>query len=101
MGAFPGAQLTKARPAVLLSPKLYQEHRPEGVAEVITTQPPRPMPPTDCELRNWIQAGLHAPSYFRLFPITFPRRDVRLIGRLSESDGAYVQACLRSGMGFA
>ncbi len=57
------------------------------------------MAPTDCELVDWKQAGLHAASYFRLFPITFPQREVRLIGRLSAADLMSVRACLTAGLG--
>jgi mRNA interferase MazF len=79
VGAFPGALLTKVRPAVVLSTETYHQHRPDVVVGVITTQVPRPVTPTDCELADWRQAGLHAASYFRLFPITFPQREVRVI----------------------
>jgi hypothetical protein len=57
------------------------------------------MAPTDCELLDWRQAGLHAASFLRLFPITFPQRAVRLIGRLSESDRTSVRACVKAGLG--
>jgi mRNA interferase MazF len=99
VGAFPGAQLTKARPAVVLSTEIYHQFRPDVVVGVITTQAPKPESPTDCELLQWKLAGLHAASYFRLFPITFPQREVRLIGRLADSDWRSVQACLRIGLG--
>ena len=92
VGAFPGAQLTKTRPAVVLSTQVYHQFRQDVVVGIITTQTPEPMAPTDCELVYWKQAGLRAPSYFRLFPVTFPQREVRLIGRLSDSDWAPVRA---------
>lgn len=41
---------------------------------------------TDCVLRDWKQEGLHGASWFRLFPVTPSQREVRLIGRLSDSD---------------
>ena len=84
--AFPGARLTKTRPAVVLSTENYHRHRPDVVVGLITTQTPKPLVPTDCELRDWRQAGLRAPSFFRLFPVTLPQREVRLIGRLSDLD---------------
>jgi len=99
VGAFPGAQLTKTRPAVVLSTQIYHQYRPDVVVGVITTQTPKPTAPTDCELVDWKQAGLHAASYFRLFPVTFPEREVRLIGRLSDSDWDSVRACLKVGLG--
>ncbi len=99
VGAFPGSDATKVRPAVVLSNELYHRHRPDVIVGLITTQRPRELAPTDCELSNWRQAGLHQPSFFRLFPVTFLQREVRLIGRLSESDWASVSACFRAGFG--
>lgn len=82
----------------MLSTQIYHQHRPDVVVGVITTQTPTPTAPTDCELVDWKQAGLHAPSYFRLFPVTFPQREIRLIGRLSDPDWAVVRACLELGL---
>jgi PemK-like, MazF-like toxin of type II toxin-antitoxin system len=98
VGAFPGAQTTKTRPAVVLSTESYHRHRPDVVVGLITTQAPKLLAPTDCALRDWKQAGLHAASYFRLFPVTLPQREVRLIGRLSDSDWASVLMCFRVGL---
>ena len=99
VAAFPGAQLTKTRPAVVLSTEDYHRHRPDVVVGLITTQAPKPLAPTDCVLRDWRHAGLHAASYFRLFPVTLPQREVRLIGRLSDLDWESVRACFRAGFG--
>jgi mRNA-degrading endonuclease toxin of MazEF toxin-antitoxin module len=96
VGAFPGADATKVRPAVVLSTELYHDHRPDVIVGLITTQPPRDLAPTDCELRDWRQAGLHQPSFFRLFSVTLLQKDVRVIGRLSESDWASV--CFKAGL---
>jgi mRNA interferase MazF len=99
VGAFPGADATKVRPAVVLSTELYHRSRPDVIVGLITTQPPRELAPTDCELRDWRQAGLHQPSIFRLFPVTLLQREVRLIGRLSDTDWVSVRACFRAGFG--
>jgi mRNA interferase MazF len=95
---FSRAQLTKVRPAVVLSTEEYHRHRPDVVVGLITTQTPNPLAPTDCELLEWKRAGLHAMSYFRLFPVTFPQREVRVIGRLSDGDWASVRACFEVGL---
>jgi len=71
IGAFPGADATKVRPAVVLSTELYHRYRPDVIVGLITTQLPEKLAPTDSELRDWRQAGLHQPSLFRLFPVTF------------------------------
>ncbi|HEY6342813.1 MAG TPA: type II toxin-antitoxin system PemK/MazF family toxin [Bryobacteraceae bacterium] len=99
VGAFPGADATKVRPAVVLSTELYHRHRPDVIVGLITTQRPRELAPTDCELRDWRQAGLHQPSFFRLFPVTLLQREVRVIGMLSESDWASVRVCFKMGFG--
>lgn len=99
VGAFPGAEATKVRPAVVPSAEIHHRYRPDVIVGLITTQPPKALAPTDCELRDWRQAGLHQPSFFRLFPVTLLQREIRLIGRLSEPDWASVRACLRAGFG--
>jgi len=99
VGAFPGAHLTKTRPAVVLSTEDYHRHRPDVVVGLITTQAPKPLAPTDCALLDWKQAGLHAASYFLLFPVTLLQREVRVIGRLSDSDWESVRACFEAGFG--
>jgi mRNA interferase MazF len=98
VGVFPGAETTKARPAVVLSIEPYQRHRPDIVLGLITTQPPKEMAPTDCEVQDWKQAGLHQPSYFTLFPVTFPQREVRRIGRLSDADWEAACAWFKAGV---
>ena len=99
VGAFPGAQATKTRPAVVLSTEDYHRHRPDVVVGLITTQTPTPLAPTDCALRDWKQAGLRAVWYFRLFPVTLSQREVRVIGRLSDADWKSVRECFRAGFG--
>jgi len=99
VGAFPGVNTTKIRPAVVFSTELYHRYRPDVIVDLVTTQPARELAPTDCELRDWHQAGLHQPSFFRLFPVTLLQREVRLIGRLSESDWTSVRTCFKAGFG--
>ena len=41
VGAFPGADATKVRPAVVLSAELYHRHRPDVIVGLVTTQPPK------------------------------------------------------------
>jgi mRNA interferase MazF len=86
VGAFPGAHATKTRPAVVLSTEDYHRLRPDVVVGLITTQVPKPLAPTDCALRDWKREDYMRHLNFRLFPVTLPQREVRLIGRLSDSD---------------
>jgi mRNA interferase MazF len=97
IAAFPGAQLTKTRPAVVLSTEDYHQHRPDVIVGLITTQAPKPLTPTDCALLDWKRAGLHASSYFRLFPVTLLQREVRVVGRLSDADWKSVRTCFKAG----
>jgi len=98
IASFPGAQIKKTRPAVVLSTELYQHHRPDVVLGLITTRPPDPLSPTDCEIKNWRAAGLHAPSCFRLYLVTLLQRDVRVVGRLAAGDWRDVQKCVELGL---
>jgi len=47
IGAFPGADKTKIRPAVVLSTEVYHRHRPDVIVGLITTQSPKELAPTD------------------------------------------------------
>ena len=99
VGAFPGAQLTKVRPAIVLSTEAYHQNRPDVIVGLVTTQEPIPAAPTDCPLAYWKAAGLHAQSWSRLFLVTLPHESIRIIGRLSDADWAAVQACFQNGFG--
>jgi hypothetical protein len=98
IAAFPGAQVTKTRPALVLSTSEYHRHRPDVILGLITTKPPEPLCPTDCQIRSWRAAGLHAPSCFRLYLVTLPQRDVRIIGRLAEDDWREVRKRIEVGL---
>lgn len=99
IAAFPGAEITKVRPAVVLSTAIYQSHRPDVILGLITTRPADPVCPTDCVIGHWRRAGLHAPSWFRLYLVTLPQRDVRIVGRLAASDWHEVRQCVVLGIG--
>jgi mRNA interferase MazF len=98
VAAFPGAQLTKTRPAVVLSTETYHRNRPDVIVGLITSQAPSSLAPSDCVLLDWKEAGLHSASHFRLFLVTLPQREVRLIGRLSDSDWESVRRCFATGL---
>jgi PemK-like protein. len=99
IAAFPGAETTKVRPAVVLSTAVYQRYRPDVILGLITTRPADPLCPTDCAIRHWKAAGLHAPSCFRLYLVTLPQRDVRIVGRLADNDWHEVRRCVHLGIG--
>ena len=69
IAAFPGARITKTRPAVVLSTALYHRYRPDVILGLITTRPVDPLCPTDYEITDWKAAGLHGPSCFRLYSV--------------------------------
>jgi hypothetical protein len=78
---------------------ITQKSKPDVIVGLITTQLPKELAPTDCELRDWRDAGLHQPSFFRLFPVTLLQREVCLSGQLSGSNCTSVRACLKAGFG--
>jgi hypothetical protein len=98
IAAFPGARVTKVRPAVVLSTAVYQRHRPDVILGLITTRPADPLCPTDCDISDWQSAGLHAPSCFRLYLVTLPQSDVRVVGRLPDTDWQEVRRCVQIGI---
>jgi hypothetical protein len=98
IAAFPGAQLTKTRPAVVLSTSAYHEHGADVIVGLITTESADPLRPTDYDIRDWRAAGLHAPSRFRLYLATLLQRNVRVVGRLAENDWQLIQRCVRDGI---
>ena len=98
IAAFPGAPITKTRPAVILSTVDYQRHRPDVILGLITTKPADPLCPTDCEITDRKAAGLHAPSCFRLYLVTLLQRDVRVVGKLTDNDWHEVQQRVQLGI---
>ncbi len=96
---FPGAEITKRRPAVVVSSESYHSNRPDVILGLLTTRiPPSPCP-SDHILKDWKIAGLHHPSCFRSFLITVPAKAIRGIGHLSEADWIEVQNGLRNAFG--
>jgi mRNA interferase MazF len=93
-----GARVTKFRPAVVVSSDLYHQQRPDTIVGVLTTQNPRPEAETDYLLLDWEQAGLRAPSWFRLDLITIEQSLATWTGRLSARDWAAVQQRLQRGL---
>jgi mRNA interferase MazF len=98
IAAFPGAQLTKTRPAVVLSTAVYHEHSADVIIGLITTKSANPLGPTDYEIQSWKAAGLHAPSRFRLYLTTLLQRDVRVVGRLAALDWQEIQRRIQIGI---
>lgn len=93
-----GAQVTKVRPAVVVSSELYHRERPDVIVGILTTQLPTPIAQTDYVLSDWREAGLRASSCFRLYLVTTDQADVAVIGRLSERDWYEVQTRLQRGL---
>jgi len=93
---FPGAVVTKRRPAVVLSSKTYHSSRPDVIVGLVTSQITSAGAPSDHVIADWAAAGLRVPSAFRAFITTMPRAAViSKLGHLSESDWKAVQECLR------
>jgi mRNA interferase MazF len=95
---FPGAQVTKLRPAVVVSTDTYHAQRPDAVLGILTSQTPPVVADTDYLLKDWSQAGLRAPSWFRLYLITAPQSVVHIVGRLTQRDWEEVRRRLQKGL---
>jgi mRNA interferase MazF len=97
IAAFPGAHMTKTRPALVLSTAVYHDHGADVIVG-LTSKSTNPLHPTDCEIKNWRAAGLHVPSSFRLYLATLLQRDVRVIGRLAADDWREIRRCVEIGL---
>jgi hypothetical protein len=86
------------RPAVVLSTVDYQQQHLDVLLGLITSKKPNPVTNTDCELMEWRAAGLHSPSWFRLYIITLEQHSVRGIGKLSAADWQNVKSCMQTGL---
>jgi mRNA interferase MazF len=93
---FPGAVVTKRRPAVILSTPEYHAVRPDMIVGLITSQTGATRSPTDHLLADWAAAGLRVPSAFRAYVVTLPKNSaISTMGRPSPSDWDAVRACVR------
>ncbi len=93
---FPGAQITKRRPAVVVSTTLYHSTRPDVILGLLTSQVSTAVGATDHLLMDWQEARLRRPSLFRAYLVTMPSTAVSSIGHLSERDWQHVQRCLQA-----
>jgi mRNA interferase MazF len=92
---FPGAEVTKRRPAVVLSTPAYHASRPDVVLGLLTSQVDAALAPTDYALEDWASAGLRRPSAFRAFLVTLPAGSVAVVGHLSDRDWEEVRRRVR------
>ena len=98
---FPGVKQTKRRPAVILSSPFYNQHRPDVMAGLITSQVEAATSPTDYVLQDWAQVRLIQRSAFRSFFVTLPRSAIkRKIGKLSARDWQSVLERIQRAFGF-
>lgn len=96
---FPGAMLTKRRPAVIISSAIYHAARPDVILGLVTSQTGKAIGPTDCQLNDWSAAGLKVPSAFRAFLVTVPRSAIiSHAGRLSDRDWQAVCRCVQDAL---
>lgn len=91
---FVGAQITKRRPAVVVSTALYHAHRPDIIVGLLTTNVSQASGPTDCILQDWAASGLRQPTAFRSYLLTMDNDSLSPIGQLSARDWQNVQTCL-------
>jgi mRNA interferase MazF len=93
---FPGAVQTKRRPALVVSTTAYHAATPDATLAVLTSQTADATGPTDYILVDWVTAGLTRETAFRAFLNTLPRSAItKIVGKLSDTDWAEVQARLR------
>jgi mRNA interferase MazF len=91
---FPGITGIKRRPAVVVSTKLYHQHRPDVILGVVTSQVQKANAPSDYVLKDWRAGGLNRLSAFRSFLMTMPISTVLKTGHCSTQDWEGIQKAL-------
>ena len=92
---FPGATGMKRRPAVVLSNRAYHAERPDLVLGILTTNVAAATSPFDYLLQDWREAGLNAPSAFRVYLGMASPSAIRKIGHVSNRDWDQIRDCVR------
>lgn len=95
---FPGAHLTKRRPAVVVSSDSYHQTRPDVILGILTSNSAAAIAPSDCLIQDLKSAGLRQRSAFRAFLVTMPASKINIIGQLSAQDWQSVQSCLKNAL---
>ena len=98
---FPGSAATKRRPAVVLSTREYHQQHPDVILGILTSQIAKATTLSDYILQDYESAGLHQPTAFRTYILTFEQRTIFPIGHLSSRDWGNVQICLAKALSFS
>ena len=91
---FPGAVVTKSRPAVVVSSHEYHKSRPDCVLALVTSNVAAANTEFDHVLFDGESAGLGHPSAVRSYFGMSLARSLDVIGTLSERDFAALKRCL-------
>jgi mRNA interferase MazF len=96
---FPGAVVTKRRPAIVLSSAAYHAARPDVLVGLVTSQTAKAKSAMDHAIVDWSSAGLRVLSSFRVYLATLPQSSIiSKMGRLSVADWQAVQDCVKRAM---
>ena len=95
---FPGAVVTKSRPAVVVSSREYHDARPDCVLALVTSNVSAANTAFDHVLADWESAGLEQPSAVRTYFGMAVARNLDVIGKLSDRDFAALKRCLAPAM---
>lgn len=91
---FPGAVVTKSRPAVVVSSREYHDARPDCVLALVTSNVAAANTAFDHVLVDWESAGLEQPSAVRTYFAMVVARNLDVIGKLSDRDFTALKRCL-------
>ena len=91
---FPGAVVTKTRPAIVVSSREYHAARPDCILALVTSNVAAANTAFDHVLFDWESAGLEHPSAVRSYFGMALARSLDVIGTLSERDFAALKHCL-------
>lgn len=90
----------KKRPAVVISPDLYQQSRPDIILLAITSRIRNPLGYGEAVIQAWQQAGLLKPSVFKPLLFSLEQSQVLMrLGSLTHADEEQLKAVLQQIIG--
>ena len=91
---FPGAVVTKMRPAIVVSSRSYHAARPDCILALVTSNVAAATTAFDHALLDWASAGLDRPSAVRAYFVMALARNLNVVGQLTERDRLALARCL-------
>ena len=93
---FTNQQVSKRRPAVLVSNQSYNQHKPDVILAAITSQVRTPLGFGEATIQDWQAAGLLKPSVLKPVIVTVEKPMLaHTLGKLRQADQQTLREMIR------